>query len=778
MTAANRIRRTVRGGVLVGVPLLILLATPWQRWTATAAETAEQPNLLDRPMADLAILPAATDPAVAATATPLLLVLEAASPTPSTVRLDLLRRDDSWLAITSADVDLAEDGLDDRWLIRLDDRRFALVATTPQTTVGTGRAVVVAFDVDTSPGAATITEVGRQSFDRAIEDAGAADVDGFGSDELVLGMRWLASVSGSCGTTSLVVLDGSATSIRRMIDLPGRLGAGVVGRFDRLPGDDLLVYSSFDCPPGGEIATRVLTIRLADGTDTSIDRSFPGDPGVYPEPLRVDLDGKAPDEVIAMTLDGLLALDPGDGWHKMLLGPIGSVPLLAAPTGQGSLPGTRVAMLNSTGGGSLVTARLGRGRDGRMTWDGRSEIDADAVDPLRWSILRMSIQEAATHQAPSGAWLGDAVAAGCPDLVLPGAILPCGTDELRLGAAWLATRPVGAMDIDGQRVVLIAAGLGWDPVAGLPATPTPQAAGPPGWWRHGPSTPFALSEVRSADLVYFREFPIPAATIESTTAKDGSTALPGFTGARLFAATTPLGEGEDGGAGPADSLAALTSRLPGGGRTDVVRVPVPPGLESGRDGSFARLTIGDLHGIDGQPANRWAMQVVAVNDWGEWSRPVAGIITRDATGPTVAVEDPFTSPIWPFYAQLAGRSEPGSTVRVDGFGDLEVDRRGRFTIQTQLAPWPQVYRVTATDPAGNVTVSEVSVIGGVDYRRFPWPGIVAAALLVLVAARGLFGGGRGKSTSVEATRWSTGAFDEASTPEIEELPPGSGLARG
>jgi hypothetical protein len=501
-------------------------------------------------------------------------------------------------------------------------------------------------------------------------------------------------------------------------------------------------------------------------------------PDAYPQPLRLDLDGRGPHEVIATTDAGLQALDPGHAWRAMLLGPIGSVPLVSGPTDQKELPGFRVAMLNSAGAGSLVTARLGRGRDGVMTWNGRSEVAADQVDPGRWSILTTSIQAAATHQSPSSAWLGDAVAAGCPDLVLPGAILPCGTDDVRLGAAWLATRPVGAMTIARQRIVLIAAGLGWDPAAGLPASPTPQAAGPPGWWRHGPSTPFALSEVRSDDLVYFREFPTPAATIETTTAKDGSTALPGFTGARLFAAIAPLAEGEDGGQPPADALAALTSSPPLVGRTDVVRVPVPPGLESGRDGSFVRLTIGDLRGVDGQPTNRWAMQVVAINDWGEWSQPVARVITRDAKGPTVAVEEPFTSPIWPFYAELAGRSEPGSTVRVDGFGDLEVDRRGRFTIETQLAPWPQVYRVTATDPAGNVTVSEVSVIGGIDYRRFPWPGIVAAALLALVTARGLFGGGRGRSTSVEATRWSTGALDEATTPEIEELPPGSGLARG
>ena len=49
---------------------------------------------------------------------------------------------------------------------------------------------------------------------------------------------------------------------------------------------------------------------------------------------------------------------------------------------------------------------------------------------------------------------------------------------------------------------------GWDPAVGLPTSPTPLAAGPAGWWRHGPSTPFVLSEVRGNDVVYFQDFPI------------------------------------------------------------------------------------------------------------------------------------------------------------------------------------------------------------------------------------------------------------------------------
>jgi hypothetical protein len=72
-------------------------------------------------------------------------------------------------------------------------------------------------------------------------------------------------------------------------------------------------------------------------------------------------------------------------------------------------------------------------------------------------------------------------------------------------------------------------------------------------------------------------------------------------------------------------------------------------------------------------------------------------------------------------------------------------------------------------------VAEFSVVGGIDYRRFPWALIVALTLLGLVAARGLASAGR-RAGAVEATAWSTGVLDEGSLPEIEELPPGKGLA--
>ena len=95
---------------------------------------------------------------------------------------------------------------------------------------------------------------------------------------------------------------------------------------------------------------------------------------------------------------------------------------------------------------------------------------------------------------------------------------------------------------------------------------------------------------------------------------------------------------------------------------------------------------------------------------------------------------------------------------------------------TRLAPWPQAIRLTSTDESGNPTVGEFSIVGGVDYRQFPWALIAALTLRGVVAARGLAAAGR-RSGGFEATAWSTGTLDEGSMPEIEELPPGAGLAR-
>ena len=114
---------------------------------------------------------------------------------------------------------------------------------------------------------------------------------------------------------------------------------------------------------------------------------------------------------------------------------------------------------------------------------------------------------------------------------------------------------------------------------------------------------------------------------------------------------------------------------------------------------------------------------------------------------------------------------------VAGIGPVELDRRGQFAIRTPLAPWPQTLVVTATDASGNVTRRELSVVGGIDYRRFPWATIVAAALLLAVVASGLLGNRWRRSVGrpVVVPGRSAYALDDGPVAEMEDLPPGSGL---
>jgi hypothetical protein len=757
VTAAIRIHRAIRGRVLLVVPIIVMTSLLYEPDRVMGTDPAVSPNVLDRPMADMAIL-TLPDPE----ATPSLLILDAEPRSPAQARLAILDRDPGWESRASIEVDLGADDLTARWLVGLDEGRFALIATSPQSAPGSGRAVVVGFNVEDKQGTVRIDEGNRQTFDRAIEDAGAADVDGFGSAELVLGMRPITTPE-SCGTSTLAVLDGSIASVRRSIEIAGPRGGGVLGRFDAVPGAELLIYTSAGCPPAGDLMSNLLAIRLADGSQSlPIGRVPHGFVTAFPAPLLLDLDGSPPDEVIATGEAGLAVFDPSDAWRALVAAKIGSVALVAGAPGPQELPGVRVAVLEAPDA-RILTARLQRD-ESSLLWSGRREFAIDATNTSRSNMLRDAMETAGTHQAASNAWIDDVFRSGCPDLVLPGAILACGSDDPQWGPAWLATRPVAAMSVGGQRRILVAAGLEWRPEAGLPAHPTPAGTGPTGWWRHGPSTPFALAEVSADDLARPDAVPPPTASIDTTMAADGIAELRGPAGTRFFATVTPLPVGN---VGP----------FPGNGRI-VVRVPTPPDGDSARAESVASLGVADLPFQGDKAAGAWALRLLAINDVGEAGDPAVGTITLDEIAPRVVVEKPLTSPIWPFSTDISGLSEPGSTVRVDGIGEVDVDARGAFAINTQLAPWPQSFRVTVTDPAGNETTETISIVGGVDYRRLPWPGIFAVGLLVLVAARGWFGGGSLRAPGAGAARSASDAADEElPMPVIEELTPGSGLAR-
>jgi len=739
---------------------------------AAAVEPTDSPNRLDHPIVDLALLePSGPD------AAPRLVVVDAIEASPGVFRIAILRRDGAWDVDSEMQVDLGASEATP-WLIGLGPARFALLAVTP----GAERTMIVGIQTDAGAGRAELAETGRQSLPITVGDAGAADVDGDGTLELVLGSARASRTGETCQGSYLRILDGFTFAPRLpTLELSARrLAAGVIGRWDEAPGDDLLAYAYPNCParPDAAAEARLVSIRLADGV-LGLDRGGIGAdaPSFLGPPIRLDLDGTGMHEVVALDAQGLSVLDPTSGWVAQPIGSRRATPVVAGKGQDADSGAVRIAWVDPGQAVGIVTARLVRADRGSIQVLDRDDLRLGDAPPSRLDAAFAETSAAVGRQVPPAGWMGPTIDGGCPDLVMAGAILPCGATELRAGAAWIGTRPVTVLDDDGNRRLMVAAGLGRDPSTGYPQTPSPWATAPAGWWRHGPSGPFALSEIRAADLMYFREFPTPSATLERTSAADATTGIPGFTGVRMFVGISAL---------PADApepqvdprLGTLQAQAHGSTAMPVTRIPVPPGVEAGRDGGLATIRLGDTTLADGTRADRWSVGVVPVNDWGEIGPPVFGVVIRDAVGPSLIVEAPFTSAIWPFQATITGSAEPRSVVRVSGVGDMELDRRGRFTIQTALAPWPQTLSVTATDASGNVTLREMSVIGGIDYRRFPWAMIAALALLVVVAVSGLLGSRRlgGPSRLLGGRLVATSTADDGPMAEMEELPPGSGLA--
>ncbi|MGP1674750.1 MAG: hypothetical protein ACTS8Z_06020, partial [Candidatus Limnocylindrales bacterium] len=203
MTATTRERRSIPAAA-IGALLLAVLSAP----VVHGADPGLSPNRLEQPIVDLAVLPTA-DPEV----TPRLLVLDASPPSPTAIRVEVLERADAWTAVASVDIDLGARGLESRWLVGLAPTRFALIATTPERSSADdrpARGAVIGIEVLTTGAGVALVETGRRGFDRAIEDAGAPDVDGDGSAELLLHFRPDAGDGGRCETSDLAVLHAAS----------------------------------------------------------------------------------------------------------------------------------------------------------------------------------------------------------------------------------------------------------------------------------------------------------------------------------------------------------------------------------------------------------------------------------------------------------------------------------------------------------------------------------------------------------------------------------------
>jgi hypothetical protein len=725
----------------------------------------EADSRIERPMVDVHLL--APEPGERA---PRLLVIDAERAAAGAIRMALLVRDRSWSEVASLDVGLRpaaggirpEWGLDTPWMVPLDDRSVAVIANAP----GEGAAYVARVSV--AAGSETGRELDGGRWARIpfeVDDAGLADPDGDGQPSLLLASARTERGGATCQGTTILVTDPVTFATEATVVLPDRrIAAGVVGAFDAVRGDELVAYAYPNCPAGPDTAVeaRLVAIALRDGSVVFEQRAAVAT-GFLGAPVRVELpDGRQ--AVVARVAAGLALLVPGEPWMEVPLTDGAAWPLAAVPSLDGGDDAVFAWMDLEPGARTVVVGTM------RDAPSATGTIEPVVIDAQRWEHVIASVEESGRTGAPPVALLADVGGSGCPDLFLPGALLACGETTPRTGAAWTATRPLHVFGEGSSRRLLVAAGIGWDE-GRPPRTPAPAASGVSGWWRHGPSAPFVLAEARAADATYFRDFPVPLATVERVAGPQGTVDLPGFTGTRLFVRVREAPEEATEASVPSRDEILRAPSAPAE-RLVVARVDVPPAVETGRDGGFARVDLGPSRSGEGP----WLVTVVPINDWGELGRPGAGIVARDVRAPLLEFEAPFTTPIWPETAELTGVAEPRTTVLVDGEGPLELDRRGRFVIRETLTPWPRTFRLTATDASGNVTAMDVTVVGGIDYRQLPLEAMLATVLLIAAIVSGIFGSRRRAGATprmddgLAQRRW----VDDGPGPEIEDLPSSGG----
>lgn len=757
---SSLIRRPI--GLVVGMWLAIgaAFAPTVARAEGGGAITASA--VLDLPRADVAVLDGSGPDGA-----PRLFVVDPMDPDRAMMDLTVLERDGTWGVATTTRLDLGRADGDDfapPILIGLGRDRFAVLTTSAAS--GGSRIVTVEVTTDPVTRVARIEEEQRLRLGR-LERAGAADVDGDGIADLVVATTREPDVGSSCPRTRLHVYPaGDLGRPWPTVVTDVAMGPGVVGQFDDEPGDDLAVYGWSDCSDATPLAPlELVAYRLADGTAIgSVPAGNETRPPTLPPPVRLDIDGDRRHELLGQGPRGLSIVDPRNGWDDIRVASRDAIPLGEA------LGPERVVWLEpaTQGRPSIGAEAVRRTADGILD-SGPATVRWDLVPPtLAWEAAEQTTRAAAERTLRPVAWRGVVDDPACADLFVPNVRLTCAGERLEDGPTWIASRPVLAFDdvADGGRRVLVAAGLTWPDRETPPITPDPWGDGSGGRWRAPDGATFALTEV-------------PAATLSAPGAGGSIAADPvailgpaarvrADPGTRLAIGVVALRPGAP---SPATAVDPLAPEDVGG---DVVislrRIP----MMGTRDGALPTIEVPlGWATLAGAPADRWALLVTRLDDLGRITAGQRFEVRHDTTAPVVQLDAPFVSPPWPFTARLVGRTEPGTTVTLAGARPVTADLTGAFTIETQLAPWPQRLSIGATDGSRNVSTLELSVVGGVDYRAFPWAAIGAAALIVAAAVSGLVGSRRRQANGATATP--DLAMADGSGPELEELPPGSAL---
>lgn len=752
------------------------------RPTAIVAADGLSPNLLDRRIGDVAALPTE----IAGSSAPRLLTVatgDAAAGPGGVVVTILERADGSWSEVVAGRILTDLTAVGTPWLVGPIGDRFVLVAPA----ANRRQTALVRFQA--SPDG--VRAIASRVVDGPIRGAAAADTDGNGDRELVVLLPDEGGGAASSCDSSLAILDPVTLKERERIDLPGLglLGAAV-GELDGRPGADLAGYAAGLCgsQDGQDQSARLLAIRLADGAE--IGRALPLDPdaaSLAGPPSLVDHDLDGIDEVVRGGADGVELLQPRTGRRWTVS--VGT--LLGAATVDGS---TRLAIAAAQGPaiGGVTAFDLTADADGAPVLTELGALEWRELGPARTAAALSAVEQARRLGLPTAAWWGDLTGEGCPELITP--LLRTGCPDasgasVRPGPAWIGTTPLVAYGVGDDRRLLVASSTGWAPGAGGLDPPTPAAAG--STWRTAQGGTFELAELSTTDLAYFRRYPVPSPTVDRRVARDPITTVSTLSGVRLIVRIVAVHPEAPDPAAPV-RRAVLDGATSPGEDVEMFRIGVPVGSASGIENSTIRVGLDGAIAPDGLIRPRWLVTILGLNDWGEMSEPVRQSVTTDVSGPSLAVDAQFLTAPWPFAAPLRGRTEPGVRVSIDGGPSVEAGRGGRFEFRRSLAPWPQTIEFTATDPVGNVTVRQVTFIGGLDYRQLPWEAILAVGILALVTistlragrrrslvnlvgpamgpSLALAGQARGQLALRRDVAWGSDDPDLLPLPEIEDLP--------
>ena len=722
-----------------------------------------------------------------ATGAPDLLVVSPPDPgLPGSIRVGLLQRDAGrWSRDGSLEVVTGLPGAGPGWLVPL-GADVALLGVDADA----GRTSVALL----STVGGLLRLVASRVVPLAVAQAGAADIDGDGRPELILVRSPGQRLDDGCPGTRLLILDGRTLAVRSDATAAGlRLDGAALGR----PGGNdmvLLAYAARVCSGvrGAVRPSEVVAIDLSSGR--TIARLGLGTPSSAADaqgavaPLSVRLTGEAADVVIVRDGRDTVALDHAHHWRRsVLLRNAFPVAFADAPGGTSIL--TVFHPADQSGDASGGTSAVDLLALSRRTPDGVIVASVVAEAPIAQGLGDAAAGgDAGAEPSPRRAsvWTGDLRGDGCRAILWPRVtLLGCaagGRWTVRPGPAWTGTVPLAAYGRPGGRRLLVAAGLDWSsPLFGL-RTPAPAALvdGSAMPWRTGPSGPFALQELDGGDVAYFAVFPSPIIDIDPTIVPgvDPEIVVGGSAGDRVFVRYHAL----------ADPAGTVATAPPGPTSAAVGLIPVPLGGTAGanlgaihlplpsvevadvapggglRPGLLQPGAFGGAGSLPAAPITGWQVEAVGVNAYGQVSPLASTRVTLDRTGPNVALSLPLILAPWPFSAPIDGVAEPGARLRLADGPTVEAATNGAFELRAQLAPWPQTLEIHAVDARGNETVRSVSVVGGIDYRQWPWQTILIVVLLLGAALTTWRG--PGSTTRLVSSRTSRGWIARSSAGQI------------